>query len=480
MQLLIHTMNNTLFPNVGPSSAIWSGPPPEIVVVQSLLYASLATSLFAAFLAMLGKQWVNRYLRNRGGSAVDKSRNRQQKLDGHERWHFYLAIESLPIMLQFALLLFGCALSLYLWTISRTIAWVTIGFTIAVATVYAFFTLAAMPNYSCPYQTPFSVIIRTLARYLKYGNSTFARSLRHRLIYIAGVCSRSVRKLGKIRRRLRSGIRGALRNFGRIPNPPGGTGQTPLTAVGQPWYFGNISVDWEAHKADARCISWMLSFTTDSDVIFYGARFAADTVWYPKIAGVLSPRTLAKLFVECISYERVIPGKVDHASVIGMALASVLSIQLCMEPEREDLQRLSGEVLHYANCVSESEHTFLPGVSILRIVLENSASFSEWDNISDHLPTTHKLCLSRVVLQTVWRWRRVTGAPAVFNLEAIDSFCRGLMANGDHSHTTLKIHCLLIMAISLGHQVGEIHTLFIPDDEYVISLSFQLISLIKC
>jgi hypothetical protein len=35
-----------------------TGPPPEITIVQSLLYAGLATPLFAAFLAMLGKQWV--------------------------------------------------------------------------------------------------------------------------------------------------------------------------------------------------------------------------------------------------------------------------------------------------------------------------------------------------------------------------------------------------------------------------------------
>ncbi|KAF9643703.1 hypothetical protein BDM02DRAFT_3074152, partial [Thelephora ganbajun] len=57
MKILIHSMNNTLFPDADPSSTTWTGPPPKIVVVQSLLYASLATSFFAAFLAMLGKQW---------------------------------------------------------------------------------------------------------------------------------------------------------------------------------------------------------------------------------------------------------------------------------------------------------------------------------------------------------------------------------------------------------------------------------------
>ncbi|KAF9789594.1 hypothetical protein BJ322DRAFT_1119443, partial [Thelephora terrestris] len=154
MRILIHNMNNSLFPDADPSSTTWTGPPPEIVTVQSLLYSSLATSLFAAFIAMLGKQWVNRFLRKNGGSAAEKSRDRQRKLDGFKKWHFQLVIESLPVMLQFALLLLGCALTLYLWTISRTVAGTILAFTLLGMTSYIFFTLAATFHYNCPYQTP--------------------------------------------------------------------------------------------------------------------------------------------------------------------------------------------------------------------------------------------------------------------------------------------------------------------------------------
>jgi len=34
------------------------------------MYASLLMSLLAAFVAMLGKQWLNRYLRHAGGSVI--------------------------------------------------------------------------------------------------------------------------------------------------------------------------------------------------------------------------------------------------------------------------------------------------------------------------------------------------------------------------------------------------------------------------
>lgn len=49
-------------------SVAWNGPPAVIVHVLSVLYCSLAASLLAAFVAMLGKQWLNRYERvaNRG------------------------------------------------------------------------------------------------------------------------------------------------------------------------------------------------------------------------------------------------------------------------------------------------------------------------------------------------------------------------------------------------------------------------------
>ena len=154
MQILIHAVNSSLFPNADPGAIAWTGPPPEIVTVQSLLYASLATSLFAAFLAMLGKQWVNRYLRNRGGSAADKSRDRQRKLDGPQKWHPHIVIESLPVMLQLALLLLGWALSQYLWTLSRTVAGVIIAVTVLGLTLYVSLTLAATLYYNCPYQTP--------------------------------------------------------------------------------------------------------------------------------------------------------------------------------------------------------------------------------------------------------------------------------------------------------------------------------------
>jgi len=146
-----------------PTVPQWTGPPHPIVQVQSILYASLATSLLSAFLAMLGKQWLNRYVSTDvRGTAIDRSQNRQRKLDGIVTWHFDHVMELLPLMLQAALLLLGCALSRYLWGINITVASVVLDITLSGFTFYIFIISAGATYGDCPYQTPGSHALRYL------------------------------------------------------------------------------------------------------------------------------------------------------------------------------------------------------------------------------------------------------------------------------------------------------------------------------
>ena len=369
MQILIHAVNGSLFPDANPNSVTWAGPPPEIVTVQSLLYSSLATSLFVAFLAMLGKQWVNRYLRNRGGSAADKSRDRQRKLDGFDKWHFHLVIESLPVMLQFALLLLGCALSRYLWTISRIITGVILAITPFGVSSYVFFTLAATLYYNCPYQTPPSTLTRIVIRYLTRGDTALARFLRSLIEFLP-----SIKHPGRIPGRLRPGLRSILMIFCCVPAVGEEAEHIPLVAIVTPpaRIFRDSSIHWEGCKADACCIFWILDSTTDISVIFSTVQFAADMIWYPEIAAALSPHVLADLFFDCLLVGQVIPGKAEHASSIGMALASILSIRLCMEPEDESLRELRDRLVSQVQWEHTSEPTLSLVATVLRLVVSVS------------------------------------------------------------------------------------------------------------
>ena len=167
LRVLIHKIDNTTPGDNVPTIPQWPGPPRATVNVQAILYASLAASLLSAFLAMLGKQWLNRYASiDVRGSATERSRNRQRKLDGVVAWYFDHVMESLPLMLQIVLLLLGCALSLHLWGIDTTVASVVLGVTSFGVVFYVFVVIAGTASVSCPYQTPSAQILRHIQHIL--------------------------------------------------------------------------------------------------------------------------------------------------------------------------------------------------------------------------------------------------------------------------------------------------------------------------
>ncbi|KAJ6589414.1 hypothetical protein B0H19DRAFT_922767, partial [Mycena capillaripes] len=68
-----------------------------LVAVQSLLYISLFTTLLAAFLAVLGKQWIMHYqAAGSRGTIEQRGLERQRKLDGLRRWKFDAVLQMFP------------------------------------------------------------------------------------------------------------------------------------------------------------------------------------------------------------------------------------------------------------------------------------------------------------------------------------------------------------------------------------------------
>ena len=139
----------------------WSGPDPSAVQAQSTMFASLSSALLAAFLAMLGKQWLNLHVE---GSFIDRNRHRELRMRGMIAWKFKFVMECLPLIMQGSLLLLGYGLARYFWNLSRTISSVIIGFTAFGFIFYVFIILAATFSKACPFQTPVSIVLRLIAR----------------------------------------------------------------------------------------------------------------------------------------------------------------------------------------------------------------------------------------------------------------------------------------------------------------------------
>ena len=295
LRVLIHQMNNTIFGDNIPAVPQWSGPPPMIVHVQAMLYASLAASLFSAFLAMLGKQWLNRYSStDMRGTSVERGQDRQRKLNGILVWYFNPIMELLPLMLQFALLLLGCALSLYIWGINKTVASVVLGFTSFGVISYAFIVVAGAASVTCPYQTPGAQILRYLWQ-------------------IAPNC---------------------LTFF--IKNPPM---ESPETQPG-----ADQALDQKVAALDFPCISWMLQTSLDRAINQLTLKFLASVLTSP------GPGFMPTIVMDCLNMLTGCVGVTNNnqvalfrgsellAEMAATCLLSALSHSFVVDPESDILK----------------------------------------------------------------------------------------------------------------------------------------------
>ncbi|KAJ6571967.1 hypothetical protein B0H19DRAFT_853005, partial [Mycena capillaripes] len=131
-----------------------SRPATAIVVAQSLLYLSLFSTLLAALLAVLGKQWLLHYGSvGEKGTTRERALERQRKVDGLRHWKFDLAMQILPLLLQFSVFLFAVGLSFYLWTIHPMVASMVVGLTFFGLTVYSLMLISSMMSPDSPFQT---------------------------------------------------------------------------------------------------------------------------------------------------------------------------------------------------------------------------------------------------------------------------------------------------------------------------------------
>ena len=276
------------------SDSHWTGPPPALIHVQSILFSSLAVSLLAAFVAMLGKQWLNRYSADIRGSPTDRGRDRQRKMNGMSTWRFDVVMEILPMMLQAALLLLGYALYVYLSTIDSLVAWVIAAFTLFGVSLYGIIVVASILSYDCPFQTPFTIFIRFVVRLDNRHRRYLKRSWR---------CIRSLFSWEEKQQRPGSGGPRHMDISSKFDGGEAGD-HIELAMYGQyensPPLFEETN--WEGHVLDSNCISWMSDKSMDDDVAPDIAKFIPEVVWHPGIRTAPLEKLYDKM-AECFDYQ---------------------------------------------------------------------------------------------------------------------------------------------------------------------------------
>ena len=448
MQVLLHTLNASLYPDIEPPPTTWSGPDRHVVLFQCLLYASLAISLFAAFVAMLGKQWLDRFVRNKGTAATEKSWDRQRKLQGMSRWRFHILMESLPTLLQFALFLFGSSISLYLWTINLVVAGVALAFTAFGVIFYSLITLAGTFFHNCPYHTPLSPIARTIAL------SIFPHAQRV-ITPVIGMFRRSLKPFTNLFRTTKLTLR-----FLRLPQfKLPGTLRAAIereiprmdlvrTDAGEPSpLFDAKLVKWDQHKNDSSCVLWIMEASSDADVLLFTFRFAAEIAWYPEIAAPLRPRRVADFFFDCFLDGNIIPGMEERACYIAFTLSSILNIRACTKHDLDAIRPIGERVL----ALNRETHPDIHVAWWSLMITFNDNPASNCPPLRKDASPAFCIWLSRMVLQSVYWRQEKSGTCDIYHFGPAFS---QLVKYREDPPNAVILNLILACAVSFGLRIN--------------------------
>ena len=336
------------------------------------LYASFFISLLAAFVAMLEKQWLNRYLRHAGGVVIERSRDRQRKHRGLDKWPFHAIIESLPIMLQIALLLLSCGLPRHVWALNSFVASVVISLTTLGVVFYIGIVITWMSSYGRPFQTPASSALRGLrdgastpvspsrATILTPGGPRredivdkifrgvlwlcrTPRDLSLRDISLTSIAS-GIRVIGRnishqiilgllrlnqISRDAKRTIVSEIQRYqGRLllPISVGAPHrQSPTLQADTKFVPRNLNITWASNADDASCVCWILRSITDPDAMGSAVRLACNIRWFGEGIGVDLPYdSIVSIFESCFDSTRNLrPGMKEQAYFSRRAMIEI-------------------------------------------------------------------------------------------------------------------------------------------------------------
>ncbi|KAG2118086.1 uncharacterized protein F5147DRAFT_256990 [Suillus discolor] len=155
-QLVQNTSSNTTISPLAASAAN----PPNTIWFQTFAYAALSLDLLAAFGAVLGKQWLSHY------KSTARGKDRQEKLDGLEAWHFHAVLLSFLMLLQISFFIFGIALSAFVWNQQGATA-IAVIVVMAFGLFFCLFIIVASLKFpQCPFQTFISAFLRFIGGHL--------------------------------------------------------------------------------------------------------------------------------------------------------------------------------------------------------------------------------------------------------------------------------------------------------------------------
>jgi hypothetical protein len=260
-------------------------------IAQGLLYFSLFATLLAALLAVLGKQWLLHYSSvGERGTISERGLERQRKFDGLRRWRFDLVMQVFPLLLQFSLLLFATALSIYLWTIHHAIASIALTLTGLGCGLYAAMIMSAVVSPDSPFQTSLSFLLRTVLERFPAPPNSWHQRFRYPASYLARLTP-AFTQARNVVSRCSTAFSGA---FSRI---------TPLLPLAHPSEVLEpvpIFPSPGPSSKEAAAVLWALETSTDPILVETAAELVPELQWPGNLSFRPALTRLDETFLSCI------------------------------------------------------------------------------------------------------------------------------------------------------------------------------------
>ena len=472
LRAILLTLNHSTIPNETPTvPTVQENPPTGIVIVNCLLYASLLLSLLAAFAAMLGKQWLNRYLRHAGGSTIDRCGDRQHKLDGLQQWPFHFIIETLPVMLQIALLLLACGLCRYVMTINTSVACTLITLTGFGVLFYIVVVIAGASSYDCPFQTPGSALLSS--SWKKFGPhltpvilpvwrlvSVAQLSLvnvHHHLLTLLERIQLGILHFGFFLPPIRLNIHFHLQNL-PLPTTQEGLHQSnPYETT--PWFAPNeLAIIQKKNTDNVRCVSWVLKDITDPETLDAAIILAGTIQWFE---GGIDVKPLYDLIVStfhtCFGSDRMLhQGLRSRAYYSGQAILWIHALAVC---KSEDIMHRFPLPTGNYTCSSSDNDLWELLHAIQPIRPDDLTHFLLY--FGRDVTHPHSQWSLSVLLHLSWAIKTRSGFP-------LHSIKQRLSSVKSSTPVDVSFNFLLICCNLLGSPIGE-DVLKIQDKSYGIS-----------
>ncbi|KAJ7484206.1 hypothetical protein FB451DRAFT_1231782 [Mycena latifolia] len=322
LQVLVQNLTGVTVPGIQVAEP--TRPMALIVVAQSLLYFSLFSTLLAALLAVLGKQWLLHYDSiGERGTIQERGLERQRKVDGLRRWKFDAVMQIFPLLLQFSLLLFAVGLSFYLWTVHLVIASMVLGLTSVGFVLYSLMVISSIMSPDSPFQTSLSVLLRILAQRLLLPNSLHRLGTQSHKMITSITAFRIPSVLPPATSAGRRAIPPHLPQFHR------GYKHTPHSAPGPAPIFDRIPEP----SQDISAIIWALETSTDPKLVEAAAAIVPDLQWPINLNLQSSLKRLADIFQGCFDHRNVREGMEDRAA---SCLKAFGVLEMVSEPHTEN------------------------------------------------------------------------------------------------------------------------------------------------